>query len=214
MNNPNQVNEAMVQSNTNKAQSGNDFQNSVFNKIHQIIGDVAIMKNKVLYDNVEIVYRKKKTESDIEMLFPSKSKFKVIFETTKTMRNDRDNDKDVKAQAIIKYHKEHNIEVLYAVVVMDDDTYTGSNAPKEISMNNRIASEINEQREITAERNDCVHLFLRESEAYDCIEHIKDNLHKDTLTLISECRDIIKNNKRTEREFEEMPVQLSFFDMM
>lgn len=214
MNNPNQVNEAMVQSNTNKAQSGNDFQNSVFNKIHQIIGDVAIMKNKVLYDNVEIVYRKKKTESDIEMLFPSKSKFKVIFETTKTMRNDRDNDKDVKAQAIIKYHKEHNIEVLYAVVVMDDDAYTGSNAPKEISMNNRIASEINEQREITAERNDCVHLFLRESEAYDCIEHIKDNLHKDTLTLISECRDIIKNNKRTEREFEEMPVQLSFFDMM
>ena len=204
----------MVQSNTQKALSGNDFQNSVFNKIHQIIGDVAIMKNKVLYDNVEIVYRKKKTESDIEMLFPSKSKFKVIFETTKTMRNDRDNDKDVKAQAIIKYHKEHNIEVLYAVVVMDDDTYTGSNAPKEIGMNNRIASEINEQREITAERNDCVHLFLRESEAYDCIEHIKDNLHKDTLTLISECRDIIKNNKRTKRDFEEMPVQLSFFDMM
>ena len=73
---------------------------------------------------------------------------------------------------------------------------------------------INEQREITAERNDCVHLFLRESEAYDCIEHIKDNLHKDNLTLISECRDIIKNNKRTEREFEEMPEQLSFFDMM
>ena len=83
----------MVQSNKYKAQSGNDFQNSVFYKIHQIIGDVAIMKNKVRYNDVEIVYRQKKTESDIEITFPSKSRFKVICETTKTMRNDRDNDK-------------------------------------------------------------------------------------------------------------------------
>ena len=101
----------MVQANTDKAQSGNDFQNSVFDKIFQIVGNNAIMKNKVMYD-VEIVYRQKKTETDIEIMFPTKSGFKVIVETTKSMRNDRDNDKDIKAQAIIRCHKKHNIEVV------------------------------------------------------------------------------------------------------
>lgn len=172
------------------------------------------MKNNVTYKDIEIVYKKKETKSDIEIIFPQRSKFKIILEATTTMRNDRDDRKDIQAQGIIRYHKEHGIEVLYGIVVMDDDAYTGPNAHKEIRINNRIAKEINEERTITTEINDCAHLFLRESEAYDCIEHIKDNLHKDTLTLISECRGIIKNNKRTEREFEGMPEQLSFFDVI
>ena len=214
MNDLNHTDNAMVISNTDKASSGNKFQNTVFDRIHQILDDTAIMKNKVLYNDVEIVYRKKKTESDIEITFPAKSRFKVIFETTKTMRNDRDNDKDVKAQAIINFHKKHNIEVIYAVVVKNDEDYTGSNTRNEININNKIAHEINEERQITAERDDCVHLFLREDEAYDCIEYIKNNLHKDRLTLINECREIIKNNKITKRKFEEEPQQLSFFNIM
>lgn len=130
------------------------------------------------------------------------------------MRNDRDNDKDVKVQAVINYLKKHKTEVIYAVVVMDDNCYAGENAHKEISINNRIANEINEQRIFSEEKDDCVHLFLRESEAYDCIEYIKDNLHKDRLELIKDCRDIIKNNKKSQRVFSEVPVQLSMFDII
>ena len=36
------VDKAMIQSNTQKALSGNEFQNSVFNKIFQIVGNTAI----------------------------------------------------------------------------------------------------------------------------------------------------------------------------
>ena len=42
--------------------------------------------------------------------------------------------------------KKHKIEVIYAVVVLDDNCYTSKGAHKEVSMNNRIANEINEQR--------------------------------------------------------------------
>lgn len=52
------VDKVMIQSNTQKALSGNEFQNSVFNKIFQIVGNTAILKNKVAYNDVEIVYRK------------------------------------------------------------------------------------------------------------------------------------------------------------
>ena len=58
-----------------------------------------------------------------------------------------------------------------------------------------------------------MHLFLRKSEAYDCIEYIEDNLHKDRLALIKDCQNIIKNNKRNKRIFSEVPVQLSMFDI-
>lgn len=52
------VDKVMIQSNTQKALSGNEFQNSVFNKIFQIVGNTTILKNKVTYNDVEIVYRK------------------------------------------------------------------------------------------------------------------------------------------------------------
>ena len=52
------VDKVMIQSNTQKALSGNEFQNSVFNKIFQIVGNTAKLKNKVAYNDVEIVYRK------------------------------------------------------------------------------------------------------------------------------------------------------------
>ena len=73
-------------------------------------------------------------------------------------------------------------------------------------MNNRIYNEVNKQRIIKEEKDDCVHLFLRESEAYDCIEYIKNNLYKDILNLIKDCLNIVKNDKKNKRIFSEMPV--------
>lgn len=208
-----EIKDAMQTSNTEKATTGNKFQEKFFEKVCYIIGDVAKIRNNITY-TINVRGAEKETKSDVEVIFHHDNKTRFIFESTTSLRDDRFMAKDAQAEGIIKVLEDYGHQCVYCLVVPDDEYYTGKNAEKERHNNELFADKINIQRNVSQDNYKFLQMMFKESEALAFVEYLKTLDKFDIPSIIDVWRQKLKNDAivKIQYQYPEME-QLSFFEM-
>ena len=202
---------AMQTSNTEKATFGNKFQDAFFEKVCYLVGDMAKIRNNMIY-TINIRGAEKDTKSDVEIIFQHDNKTRFIFEITTSLRDDRFMAKDTQAEGIINVLENYGHQCLYCLVVPDDEYYSGKNAEKERHNNELFADKINVQRNISQNNYKFLQIMFRESEALAFVEYLKNLNRFEILDIVDDWREKLKNNAIVKKQYQIPQMeQLSFF---
>lgn len=181
---------SMKESNTKKAQTGNEFQNNFFEKVKAIVGDSAIVRNNSEYT---IVARSLTSivKTDVEVIFKDNMNTRFIFELTTSIRNDRFESKDAHAEGIINVLNKDGMECFYCLVLPTDDYYSGKNATKERDSNRHFADKINNQRNTTETDYNFIQIMFRESEALAFVKYLMTVDNVDIVDLVNKWKKML-----------------------
>lgn len=121
-----EIKKGSIIDNTDKVRNGNAFQKKVYEEVKSYDLDLSVINKRKYY--IDDIIGKK--ESDIEVELKSHPNIRIILETTRSLRDDRFWSKESQSILIKNKCKEMGIQVIYAMVVPDDDFFGDNNTEK------------------------------------------------------------------------------------